>query len=101
MLQFDALNIARDYAAAIRRFMNTRAIYLFGPHAQGDAEDGTDIDVAVVVEDMPREYTDQDIQQVMWSMAMSYSADIDPVLLLEDATDPAFLHELEEKGITL
>ncbi len=96
-----AIGYARDFAAAVRRFMDTEAVYLFGPYAEGTEEEDSDIDVAVVVRDVPREYTDQDTELVLWSMAQGISEKIDPVLLFTEGTSQDFLKDLQQKGESL
>ena len=84
-----AIGYARDFAAAVRRFMDTEAAYLFGPYAEGTEEEDSDIDVAVVVRDVPREYTDQDTEK------------LDLVLLFTEGTSQTFLEDLRQKGKSL
>ena len=96
-----AIGYARDFAAAVRRFMDTEAVHLFGPYAEGTEEEDSDIDVAVVVRDVPREYTDQDTELVLWSMAQGISEKIDPVLLFTEGTSQDFLKDLQQKGESL
>lgn len=96
-----AVGCARAFADAVRRFMNVDAIYLFGPYAQGTEEEDSDIDIAVVVRDVPREYTDQDTELVLWSMGQGIEEKIDPVLLIAERDSREFLQSLQETGIAL
>ncbi len=97
-----ALGLAADFAAAVRQFMQVDGIWVFGPWAAGTAEEDEDIDVAVVAADLPREYTDQDVSVVLWSMAQAVSLSLDPVLVLLDTEESqAFAAKLEQEGIPL
>ncbi len=96
-----AIGYAREFAAAVRRFMDVEQIWLFGPYAQGTQEEDSDIDVAVVIREVPREYTDEDTQLVLWSLAQGIGGNIDPVLLFAEGDSREFLRSLEETGIPL
>jgi predicted nucleotidyltransferase len=47
----DALNIAQEYASAVKANYNFIRIILFGSYAKGNYNDDSDIDIAVVFKD--------------------------------------------------
>ena len=47
----DALNIAQRYALAVKANYNNIRIILFGSYARGNANEDSDIDIAVILKD--------------------------------------------------
>ena len=47
----DALSIARRYAIAVKAKYNFPSVILFGSHAKGNANNDSDIDIAVILKD--------------------------------------------------
>ncbi len=99
MIQEDALELARQFAQAVRQVLQIEEIRLFGPWAEGTATGGEDIDVAVIAEETTIRYGGESTALALWNLSQSVSQRIDPVLLVRERTDPAFLANLEEKGI--
>ena len=58
MVEEKVLTTAREYAAAVRKAMNVRNIFLYGSHAKGEAKKDSDIDIAVVADQVPGDYLD-------------------------------------------
>ena len=48
MVEEKVLTAAREYAAAVRKTMNVRDIFLYGSPARGEAKKDSDINVAVL-----------------------------------------------------
>ena len=47
MDQEKVLNIAKEYAAAVRKVVDTTAIFLYGSYAKGTAQPASDVDLWV------------------------------------------------------
>ncbi len=47
----DALNIANEYAIAVKTKFGISKVFLFGSYAKGNYHDDSDIDIAVVLKD--------------------------------------------------
>ena len=52
------LTAAKEYVATMRKTINVRDIFLYGSHARGEAKKGSDIDIAVVTNQVPSDYLD-------------------------------------------
>ena len=91
MDQEAVLSIAKEYAAAVRKVMGATSIFLYGSYAKGTATKDSDIDIAVVVNQIPGDYLD----------ARSVSQEIEPVLLTPDDQKSGFLQVVQNTGIAV
>jgi len=87
--------IVREYAAAIKKDINPYALYLFGSFAKGTANENSDIDIAVVMQNFKGD--------ALKTVAMLYRKKvpidlrIEPhIFNLED--DDPFLEEIIQTG---
>ena len=51
MDQTDVLNIARQYAAIVKKTFDCKEIFLFGSYAKGTDHEDSDIDIAVILKE--------------------------------------------------
>ena len=99
MDQEKALNIAREYAAAVRKVVDATAIFLYGSYAKGTATKDSDIDIAVVVDKIPGDYLNT--MTTLWRLTRSVSHDIEPVLLTAADDESGFLSTVQKTGIAV
>ena len=99
MTHDEVLNIAKAYADAVRRTMDTKAIFLYGSHAKGTAREDSDIDIAVVVDDVHGDYLNA--VSKLWGLTMEISDIIEPVLLTEKDNQHYFNQIVYKTGIRL
>lgn len=99
MDQDKVLSTAREYADAVRRVIDARSIFLYGSCARGTATRDSDIDIAVVVDQIPGDYLD--VLATLWKLTRNVDHAIEPVLLTP-ADDPSgFLATIERTGIAV
>ena len=99
MAESEVLNTAREYADAVRGILDARAIFLYGSHAKGTATKDTDIDIAVVVDEVPGDYLT--VVSQLWGLTSRVSHDIEPVLLTAADNQSGFLQTVERTGIAV
>ena len=99
MDQRNVLNIAKEYAAAVRKIMDTTSIFLYGSYAKGTATKDSDIDIAVVVKQIPGDYLDTVAS--LWKLTRSIIHEIEPVLLSADDAETGFLETIQRTGIAV
>ncbi len=99
MDQGKVLNIAKTYAAAVRKVMDATAIFLYGSYAKGTATKDSDIDIAVVVDELPGDYLDT--MATLWRLTRSVDHDIEPVLLTAADYESGFLSAVQKTGIAV
>lgn len=93
----EVLNLAKKYAAIVRQELDARSIILYGSQAKGNPTESSDIDIAVIVDDIPGDYLDS--VALLWRLSRKINADIEPVLLTAADSDSGFFHTVRETGI--
>ncbi|MDY3691910.1 MAG: nucleotidyltransferase domain-containing protein [Dysosmobacter sp.] len=99
MDQEKVLNIAKEYAAAVRKVVDATAIFLYGSYAKGTATKDSDIDIAVVVDKIPGDYLNT--MTTLWRLTRSVNHDIEPVLLTTADDESGFLSTVQKTGISV
>jgi predicted nucleotidyltransferase len=99
MDQEKVLNIAKEYAAAVRKVVDATAIFLYGSYAKGTATKDSDIDIAVVVDEIPGDYLNT--VTTLWRLTRSIDHDIEPVLLTPSDEESGFLTTIQKTGIAV
>ena len=99
MDQDKVLRIAKAYADAVRSVMAPSGVFLYGSQARGTAGRDSDIDIAVVVDQLPGDYLES--LALLWKLTRSVSAAIEPVLLSSGDTESGFLHTVQSTGIAV
>lgn len=93
------LNMAKEYAAVVREVLNIESIILYGSQAKGTANNDSDIDIAVIVNEIPGDYLDT--TALLWRLSRKVNMDIEPVLLTPTDSDSGFLRTVRESGIAV
>ena len=99
MDQDKVLTIARAYADAVRNVMKPSGVFLYGSQSKGTATRDSDIDIAVVVKQIPGDYLDT--VSALWRLTRSISQEIEPVLLTADDAESSFLETVQRTGIAV
>ena len=92
-------SILAEYAKQVYEAYNPKAVYLFGSYAKGEATKYSDIDVAVVLENVDTaEY--MEIYGQLWFIAAHVDGRIEPKLIIDDGEYDrfSFLHEIKKTG---
>ena len=99
MEQEKVMSIAKAYADSVRRIMPVRSIYLYGSWARGTAGKDSDIDIAVIVDELPEDYLGT--LKLLWKLTRGEGVDIEPVLLNGREDRSGFLATVMKTGIPL
>lgn len=91
------IKIAEQYAQEVSKILNPRAIVLYGSYVKGTARSNSDIDVAVIVDDLTGDYLE--ISKQLYKLRRDISADIEPVLLILSSNKSGFIAEVFNTGI--
>ena len=83
-----AIGLAKSYKALVAAHIPLKALYLYGSYSKGNYTDNSDIDIAVVVEELNEDYF-QDTP-LLWKLRRRISNLIEPVLMLSDEGDPLY-----------
>lgn len=101
MSKVEAKEIAKKYALALQRaHFPFQAIYLFGSHVKGVAHSWSDIDIAVVSDQLDKDYDKN--RWRLWQLRMGVDTRIEPhgfsVEDFENEEDP-MAYEIRKTGI--
>lgn len=99
MDQETVLNIAKKYASAVREAVDASAIFLYGSCARGTATADSDIDIAVVMDEVPSDYLST--VAMLWKLTRSVDYAIEPVLLTTADDVSGFLRTVRRTGIAV
>lgn len=99
MDQKKVLNIAKNYADSVRKVVDATDVFLYGSYAKGTATKDSDIDIAVIVRQMPEDYLCT--MAMLWKLTRGVSDDIEPVLLTAEDDASGFLSTVRKTGIAV
>lgn len=99
MVEEKVLTAAKEYADAVRERMDVRDIFLYGSYARGEAKKGSDIDIAVVTDQISGDYLDT--MASLWRLTNNVNENIEPVLLLTSDDESGFLDTVRRTGIAV
>lgn len=99
MDQEKVLSIAREYASSVRKVVDAVDVFLYGSYARGAATKDSDIDIAVVVRQLPDDYLHT--MTLLWKLTRTVSDNIEPVLLTADDDKSGFLDMVRKTGIAV
>lgn len=83
-----AIKLAQRYKAAVAERLPLKAVYLYGSFSKGTYTAESDIDIAVVVEQFNDDYFAD--TPLLWKLKRNISNLIEPVLLVEDKSNPLY-----------
>lgn len=93
------IDLASKFAKEISSFINFDKIVLFGSYAKGSANEDSDIDIAVLVDNYDGDVLE--LSSKLWLAAGSISDYIEPVLLDYNDDTAGFIAEVLNTGIVV
>lgn len=99
MDQEQVLSIAKKYASAVREAVGDSKVFLYGSYAKGTATADSDIDIAVVVDEIPGDYLNT--VAMLWKLTRSVNHAIEPVLLTKADDASGFLQVVRRTGVAV
>jgi predicted nucleotidyltransferase len=96
MDQESVLKIAKTYADKVRETLDVEQIYLYGSYANNSANFLSDIDIAVVVENIDGDYLDTLIR--LYKLRRDVDFRIEPVMLSNKQDISGFLASIIATG---
>lgn len=93
-----AIEIARKYKALVAERLPLKALYLYGSYSKGGYREGSDIDIAVIVDHLSDNYFED--TPLLWKLRRQVSNLIEPVLLVEDMNNPLY-RDVSRTGIPI
>jgi predicted nucleotidyltransferase len=94
-----ALKIAAVFAGRVREIFSTARIILYGSTARGQADANSDIDIAVIVENIKGDFLDAEIK--LYRLRRDIDDRIEPILIIAPTDRSGFLEMVERTGIQI
>jgi uncharacterized protein len=91
--------ILREFVKKSNEFISSEEIILFGSYAKGTQRLDSDIDVAVIIDELLGDYLDSMTQ--LFSIVSKIDYRIEPVLLIKSNDKPGFIDHIKSYGISL
>ena len=93
-----AIVLAKRYKEKVAERLPLKALYLYGSYSKGNYREDSDIDIAVVVESLNDNYFED--TPLLWKLRRKISNLIEPVLLIEDMSNPLYC-DIARTGILI
>lgn len=84
------------YASLVKEMMPVDMIILYGSYARGTERTGSDIDIAIVVDELDGDYLD--ISSRLFSLTRQVDAGIEPKLIIRKNNRSGFLESILKYG---
>ena len=86
----------KRYADIVRHTMRVKKILLYGSYARGCEHDNSDIDVAVIVDNLEGDYLE--LSSKLFELVSKIDVRIEPVLLNEASDKSGFIESIMKYG---
>ena len=95
----EVIEILKRYKDLLSRQINFESLILFGSYTQGGQTEDSDIDVAVVVDEMSGDYFET--RPILWKISREVDDRIEPLILERKHDQSGFLAEVMRSGIVI
>lgn len=95
----EVVNILSKYKMLISRHFDVESMILFGSYAKGNQKEDSDIDVAVVVNSIDRDFFTY--APLLWKLRREIDDRIEPILIEKNKDDSGFLKEILKTGLLI
>ncbi len=89
----------REYKLLLKQHFDLDRLILFGSYSQGRQTEDSDIDVAVIVNNIDAGYSEY--TPLLWKLRRKIDIRIEPVLFRKDTDRSGFLSYITENGIVI
>lgn len=92
-----AIKIVKKYTKTVKKYFQVDAVILFGSYSRNEQRKESDIDVAVIVNKLDKDYLSS--SAFLFKLTRDIDLSIEPILFLKDGPDPSgFLDALLKTG---
>lgn len=88
--------IAKNYAEKVVSHFQVKKVVLFGSHAKGTSNQDSDIDIAVIVDQLESDFLESEAK--LYRLRREINARIEPILLEETNDSSGFIHQVMHEG---
>jgi len=94
-----AIELGKRYKTLVSKHFDVKDVILYGSYSKGTQKEDSDIDIAIVVDDISGDYFDY--VPLLWKIKRQVSNAIEPILICENKDKSGFLKEIQKVGIFL
>ncbi|MBL7112522.1 MAG: nucleotidyltransferase domain-containing protein [Bacteroidales bacterium] len=95
----EAIEKIRRYRLLLKEHFDLDKVYLFGSYARGTQREDSDLDVAIIVNSLDRDYFS--VTPLIWKLRRQIDDRIEPVLIEKGNDRGGFLDEIQRNGIEI
>lgn len=95
----EAINKLKKYKKLLSNHMKFTEMILFGSHAKGTAHEDSDLDVAIVVDELKGDFFST--RPLLWKLRRQIDDRIEPIIIEQNHDDSGFLSEIMKNGIKI
>lgn len=99
MDQRRAIEKVRSYTEVLKKHFDINAVFLYGSYVSGTQREHSDIDVAVVVNSLDKDFFTY--APLLWRLRMDIDTRIEPLLFEKGKDESGFLASIEKKGLKI
>lgn len=95
----EAIKLGKAYKKLVKKHFDVKDVILYGSYGKGNPREDSDIDIAVVVDNIEGDYFDH--VPLLWKLKRQVSNLIEPVLICGENEKSGFLENIRQTGIAL
>ena len=95
----EVIKKVQTYIQLLKNHFNIEQVFLFGSYAKNNYHEDSDIDVAIVVEEVKGDYFET--TPILWRLRREVDDRIEPILIERKHDKSGFLSEVRKSGIEI
>ncbi|MCF8234325.1 MAG: nucleotidyltransferase domain-containing protein [Bacteroidales bacterium] len=95
----EVIKKVQKYILLLKNHFNIEQVFLFGSYAKNNYHEDSDIDVAIVVEEVKGDYFET--TPILWRLRREVDDRIEPILIERKHDESGFLSEIRKSGIEI
>ncbi len=95
----EAIDKVKQYKLLLSQHFNLDSVYLFGSYARDTNKEDSDIDVAIIVNNISGDFFD--VNPLLWKLRRQVDDRIEPILIEKNNDYSGFLQEIMINGIEI
>ena len=95
----EVIDKIKKYRLLLNAHFDIEAVFLFGSYANDTYKDDSDIDVAIVVNNLKGDYFST--TPILWKLRRQIDDRIEPILIERNKDKSGFLEEIKRSGIEI
>ncbi|MEO6166833.1 MAG: nucleotidyltransferase domain-containing protein [Chitinophagales bacterium] len=99
MDQIGAIEKVKSYTEVLKKYFDINAVFLYGSYASGNQHEHSDIDVAVIVNRIEKDFFTY--APLLWRLRMDIDTRIEPLLFEKGKDASGFLKYIEKEGLKI